>query len=56
MASQRSRPAWRSAPSAKSIRKMTFFFTIPIKRIIPIRAMMIVSRWAKLSKRMASTL
>src|SRR5229473_1647163 len=37
------RPPWRCAASAKSTSMMPFFLTIPIKRMIPMKAMMVSS-------------
>ena len=40
MASRDDSPRWRSASTAKSIIMIAFFFTMPIRRITPIIAMM----------------
>ena len=49
IASRGSRPSLRSASRAKSIIRMAFFFTMPISRITPIRAMMLNSVWKIIS-------
>ncbi len=45
----------RSASTAKSIIMMAFFFTMPIKRMIPISAMTLNSVWNANNARSAPT-
>ncbi len=45
MASREDSPWSRSATRAKSMIMMAFFFTMPISRITPIRAMIEKSMW-----------
>ncbi len=55
MDSSGGRPSLRSASKAKSIIMMAFFFTMPIRRMIPIKATRDISVWQIISASSAPT-